>query len=179
MKLTSFIFSSGFVIFGMAITTAHALEDTPASAPKMPPHAAQQPGPVQLVDLKKQLDANFAMMDSNHDGSISLAELSANRAANLERQRKAAESRRSEVFNRLDTNKDGNLSRSEWEAGNMMPPPPPVDASKTFARLDSNKDNKLSAQELQAPALGDFAKRDVDKNGILSGQELRPLPAKK
>ncbi|WP_221793675.1 EF-hand domain-containing protein [Aquisediminimonas sediminicola] len=179
MKSALYISSITSAIFILTISTAQAVDNPPASPLKATARTAKQPAPLQLADLKKQLDANFAVMDGNHDGSISPAELAAGRTANLERQKIAAEKRRSEVFNRLDSNKDGTLSRAEWEAGNIAPKPPLIDVSKAFTRLDSNKDSKLSPQELQAPALQDFAKRDIDKNGILSGQERRPTPPQK
>lgn len=94
------------------------------------------------------------------------------------------------MFDKIDTNKDGSLSRAEFvehhrtmsmEHGEMPmdhgknamdhAAPAPA-ASNAFQTLDSNKDGKLSKAEMaKHPMAAHFAMLDADKNGYLSPKE--------
>jgi len=83
------------------------------------------------------------------------------------------------MFDRLDTNRDGFLSRAELEplglASNVA-----VDSNATalFNRLDTNRDGFLSRGEaegtLAAIPGASFAAADIDHNGFLSMAEAMP-----
>ena len=94
------------------------------------------------------------------------------------------------MFDKIDTNKNGSLSRAEFvehhrtmsmnhgdmdhhgkdamdHAGHA-----PSTGGSTFAKLDGNRDGKLSKGEMaKHPMAAHFAVLDVDKNGYLSPKE--------
>ncbi|AXA85281.1 hypothetical protein DCD74_11890 [Lysobacter oculi] len=105
------------------------------------------------------------------------------------------------MFDKIDTNKNGSLSRAEFvehhrtmsmEHGGMHMDHgknamkhdgkehhamdhaghAPSAASTTYQKLDSNKDGKLSTAEMaKHPLAAHFAMLDADKNGYLSSKE--------
>lgn len=139
--------------------------------------------------------ANFDRFDADRNGKLSLPEITAYVMA----QREEVERRRKEVYNQLDTNKDGGLSLEEAEKGDKI-------LTTNFDYIDSNKDGKLSLPELnkfsedmrrtmegdpskrkRAPAQAEapaqppssaplFIELDQDRNGTLSKDELKSRP---
>jgi Ca2+-binding EF-hand superfamily protein len=89
------------------------------------------------------------------------------------------------LFDRLDTNKDGVLSREEFRAirpqerpGNPPGQPPAVNLERLFAAADTDGDGLLSPEEFAAgkfPRKGPevFRRLDRDGDGFLSLDELR------
>ncbi|MFL6746144.1 MAG: EF-hand domain-containing protein, partial [Sphingomicrobium sp.] len=73
---------------------------------------------------------------------------------------------------KLDTNKDGQLSKSEFAASL-----PPVNVNETPAqvlqKIDANKDGKISADEFKTPRLAAFNRIDTNKDGTVTAAELR------
>jgi len=124
---------------------------------KPPADTVTQTYTFSVDDLRKQ---EFASIDTNKDGKVSLGEYEARQTAMLTR-----------GFEILDTNSDRSLSQEEyakivappvvklnWQGGPDMPEPPKVEIpglkqaspeaiKAAFERLDSNKDGKLSLQE--------------------------------
>lgn len=124
---------------------------------KPPADAKVQTHSFSMDDLRKQ---EFASIDTNKDGKVSLGEYEARQTAMLTR-----------GFEILDTNSDKALSQDEyarivapplmkmnWQGGPDMPEPPKVDIpglrpaspeaiKAAFDRLDGNDDGKLSLQE--------------------------------
>ena len=84
----------------------------------------------------KQREATFHQLDKDKNGSLSLQEF--NNAAPGQNAKPNATA----MMTRLDTNKDGKISRTESRA--------PAEAQ--FARLDTNKDGVLSVEEQRRPA---------------------------
>lgn len=101
----------------------------------------------------------FAQADKNGDGQLSLDEA------------RAGMPKLADNFARLDANHDGLLSRDELRQamrerfrhgpGHERPP--------FLAKLDTNKDGKLSFDEAKAA----FERADADKDGFVTGDELR------
>ena len=84
------------------------------------------------------------------------------------------------LFDRLDTNRDGFLSRGEVEPLGIATVAAPVEsATAMFDRLDTNRDGFLSPGEagtVFAPIPGgSFAAFDTDRDGFLSRTEAAPL----
>jgi Ca2+-binding EF-hand superfamily protein len=112
---------------------------------------------ISMDDMRKE---EFAAIDKNSDGKVSLDEYQANQTAMLTR-----------GFEILDANSDKSLSQDEfakivappmirmnWQAGPDTPEPPQIDipgakavspekVKAAFTRLDVNRDGKLSLQE--------------------------------
>ena len=141
--------------------------------------AAQNPAkPVTRTDFVKNLDANFARVDSNHDGSISPAELGVEQQRELTRAKGLIQSQLQARFKQLDTNKDGQLSAAEFAAmaPNIRTAQTPQQALQA---LDSNHDGKLSADEFRAPQLAKFNKADANHDGTVTPAEMQAASGKK
>ena len=120
----------------------------------------------------KGIDARFAALDTNKDGSLSDAEIAAGQAQAVQRAQAGQEQRVKAEFDKLDSNKDGSLTFAEFRAVT-----PAVRASGSSEQrlkgIDSNKDGKVSRQEYRAGPLRNFDRLDGDKSGTLSPQEVR------
>jgi Ca2+-binding EF-hand superfamily protein len=97
--------------------------------------------------------ASFAAIDSDHDGRLDLDEVK-KVAANL--------------FDELDTNHEGTLTRSELR-GRL--------SAKDFAAADTNRDGTLNKDEYLAVVEQRFKAADVDHDGTLSPAEFRSATA--
>ena len=103
--------------------------------------------------------------DTDGDGRVSRAEAEA-----------AGSKRSSEWFEKLDTNKDGYVTRDEISnAKATRHADMKARFDERFKDADANNDGQLSLDEVQAklPRLADrFSALDKDKNGSLSREEL-------
>lgn len=125
----------------------------------------------------------FDRMDANHDGKITVAEVNALRAKRAQAKGAQAAPAQSTGFKGLmavaDTNKDGVLTRAEFETmgqqlkgrmekasvarGGM--------ATRMFDMEDTNKDGKVTLAEMQQAALGRFDRVDLNHDGTITPQE--------
>jgi hypothetical protein len=96
----------------------------------------------------------FSQVDTNKDGKVSLAELTASRETWL---------------TRVDANKDGVATRAEidatFQAGRKE------HLQKMFARDDANKDGRISRDESHMPSAW-FERADANKDGALTLDEV-------
>ncbi|MBT2187086.1 EF-hand domain-containing protein [Sphingobium nicotianae] len=89
-----------------------------AQPPAPPPAMRGMGGPVMAppanrAELKAQLEQRFDATDANHDGTVTPEELKAKRLA--DRQKMRAEMR-DRMFAQLDTDKNGSISKAEFDA---------------------------------------------------------------
>ena len=78
-------------------------------------------------------------------------------------------------FTKLDTNKDGQLSKAEFMAAaptgsNVQP-----NGAAIVSQLDKNKDGKISLDEYRAPRLAVFDKLDANHDGTISAAERQSV----
>jgi Ca2+-binding EF-hand superfamily protein len=102
-------------------------------------------------------------LDRDGDKRVSLAELQAAQA---------------ERFTRLDTNRDGQLTRDERQAGRQAMRAERAAQrverqAEMFSRRDADRDGGLSLAEAPKKIGPHFAHVDADRNGRLSPQELQ------
>lgn len=129
----------------LAIAAGGALTLSPAAAQdrQMPDFAtldANGDGQISLEELTAQRTARFAEADANSDGALSPEEL----LAHMEAERDARADRMVErMLSRLDANDDGVLQESELAArgGDRM--------VQRFDRADTNADGVISAEEFE------------------------------
>jgi Ca2+-binding EF-hand superfamily protein len=106
---------------------------------------------------------DFTAIDTNSDGEITRAEITAHRDAR---------------FTSTDTNKDGALSRAEFEA---MAAKRGRSASerrinRMFSRLDENNDDLIQKAEMPSRNLDRlFERLDADKSGTISAAEAEKM----
>jgi Ca2+-binding EF-hand superfamily protein len=129
------------------------------------------PKPITRAQLSAQLDATFKAVDTNHDGSISTAELQAQQTKELQALQAQARAKLQEDFNRLDTNKDGQLSFAEFSA--VASVKPSQTAAQLIASMDTNHDGKVSEAEFEAGRLALFDKIDANHDGVVTPEEVR------
>ena len=133
--------------------------------------AQQGPQPITKALFTSEIDKGFNTVDTNKDGFISAAELSANDAkviaatkANMLRESEAA-------FKQLDKDNNGSLSLAEFNAIAQSRNVRAEDPSKIITAFDSNKDGKISLAENRAPRVAQFDKADTNKDGTLTVAE--------
>ena len=133
--------------------------------------------PATRVELQKYLDARFAAMDGNKDGTLSRAEIAAAHQKLLDTAAKLMASAAEKEFTATDTNKDGKITSAEIEAA--APPGRKAEVPKVLARLDANKDGGITLAEFRAAAgtpragsVDDFLKKfDGNKSGSVTRSE--------
>ena len=123
------------------------------------------PKPITRAQFVAKVDAQFAAIDTNHDGKLDKSELAAAQLRSLQQLIIAR-------FKQLDTNHDGQLSLQEFAAGFPTAQVGQV-ADKVLQQLDTNRDGKLSADEFRAPQLANFEKLDANHDGIVTPDEVR------
>ena len=131
--------------------------------------AQPAPQPIPRATFLATMDAQFKLLDTNHDGIVTRAELEASEqraAAALAAQRAAA------AFAQLDSDHNGQLSLAEFTRL-ATATPPHIEVSATMNRLDLNRDQKITLIENRTATLANFDKLDTDKDGVVSVAEMR------
>ena len=95
--------------------------------------AQQRVGAETAAKIAKEVEAQFAKLDVDHNGQLTLAEFRA--AAPKPNMLPGAD-----ILKRLDANKDGKISATEFQAERLG----------QFDRLDTNHDGTISVTEQQA-----------------------------
>jgi len=163
--------------FGPAANAQASTQAAAQAKPAAP--AAPTPKPIARAAIVQELNANYKVMDTDGDGGITSAEISA--AQTRANQAAAAQyaKRRDAIFQKLDTNKDGQLSLAEFNAGSPMPPARRQAPAQVLAEVDSNKDQKVTIAEFTAPTLTKFDRVDLNHDGIFSVDEQQKTRAPK
>jgi Ca2+-binding EF-hand superfamily protein len=156
----------------LILTSAAVILAVPASAQQR-----QQPQPISRTQFVSQLNTAFATMDTNHDGSLSLAEVQAGQQRDLAKVQAAARAKLEAQFRQLDTNHDSQLSLQEFEAvatvrANSTP-------QQILQQFDTNHDGKVSAAEFNAPRLRQFEAADTNHDGTVTPAEAAAAAGKK
>jgi hypothetical protein len=140
--------------------------------------AAPAPKPVARADFLKNVDSRFNTVDANHDGNVTTPELAAEQQRELGQAKTRLDQQLQTKFKQLDTNKDGQLSLTEFRAI-----APPLRASENsdqiLQRLDANHDGKVSVAEWRAPELAKFNKVDANHDGVVTPQEIKAAAGQK
>ena len=148
-----------FVALGLI--AAPAMAAPPAGkAPAAPARPAAVPVP--RADFIRTMDAEFGKMDADQNKVVTRAEIEQfERAANLLQARAAAHL----LFEKMDTDRNGQLSPTEFER--MVTPAPPNPAP-ILAQHDLNKDGRITLVEFRTAKLANFDRMDADKDGVVS-----------
>jgi len=142
-----------------------------ASAQSTPASSASQP--LTRSQLSTQLDANFQKLDGNGDKTLSKVEIEAVQGRSIAQAQAVLAKRLEEEFAKLDSDKSGQLSLTEFKAA--APSPKATSADEMLKELDTNKDGKVSGEEYRALPLSNFDRIDTNKDGSISQQERQAL----
>lgn len=143
----------------------------PAVAVAQTQPAQTTANPVTRADLVKELDTSFANIDTNRDGSITTAEADASQQRAAQQAATRSQQVAQQQFNRLDTDRNGQLSLAEFEAGANKPRMVP--GQQALNLLDANKDQKVTVAEFRAKRLAQFDALDINRDGTVTPQELQ------
>jgi len=116
------------------------------------------------------MDGEYKKLDANNDGVVTRVELEASqqraRAAALAQQARA-------LFDRFDTDRNGQLSLAEFIAANSGGTQGKPNVTPMMTRFDGNRDQKVTLIEYRTVTLANFDKLDTDKDGVASLAEQR------
>lgn len=127
-------------------------------------------------DFLKNIQSTFNRIDRGHDGAFTKDEM---RDFKLRLERESASAARSAIeseFAKLDVNRNGRLSRTEFMAAAPAMRANLPDGSSLFAEFDKNRDGRISLKEFLAPFLVNFDAIDRNHDQMLSSTELESAP---
>ena len=106
-----------FLMIGASAAALMALPAIAQPAPPPPPgKAARWSAPETRADLEKKIAERFTAADTNKDGTVTEAEIKATKDARRAEMGKKMAEMRTRMFESMDTDKNGQISRSEWDA---------------------------------------------------------------
>lgn len=201
-------FLVGTALVAAMTAGAAALAQTPVPAP-VAPRVQAQPGaqgwkggersqPQTRATVARHVQATFAMLDTNHDGSVTKAEADAAKSDRGGKRAGRAGKPSSAMFDRLDANHDGSISRAEFDGARSHREQRMASADKDgdghsgarrmhggrgpgamharmFEMSDTNRDGKVTLQEATNAALQHFDTVDVNRDGQLSPDERQKM----
>lgn len=163
------------VSLGLAAGASPAQTPTPSAASPVPArmNVADRPAPISKADFVQRRVARLTAMDADADGVVTAAERQAARQA----LRATAAQRR---FDRLDADKDGTISRDEFQAPGERAPgvrhrgprrhgarPAPMRAGEARA------DRSVAIADVRARTEAAFDRLDADRDGSVTAVERR------
>lgn len=172
-----------WIAVALAATTALAM---PAFAQMDAPREGRRmAAPMTRADVEAKVKDRFAKMDLNRDGAVTKEEV-----GQMREQRR--EERRDRAFAMLDTDRNGSISRSEFDARatkregagamrqgmmrkRMMRRAVMARAmgGRMFARADANNDGRVTLNEALTPAMAAFDRADANRDGTVTPEERR------
>lgn len=138
------------------------------TAPAAPRPSAPAPVPVPRTAFIQTMDAEFKLVDSDHNGILTRKEIEDYQRAIATR---VAQERNRALFAALDKDKNGTLTPGEFAAVPMQIPAP--NAAPVLGQTDANHDGQVTMVEFRAGKLQNFDRMDADKDGIVTVAEMR------
>ena len=131
--------------------------------------AALGQGPASLprAQFIADMDGQFRKMDANKDGQLTRLEIEQFQKAIIVA---AAQARNRQLFAALDTDKNGQISPTEFV---RVPMNTPAANPQQVLGFDSGRDGKVSLLEHRTATLANFDRLDTDKDGNVSLAEGR------
>ena len=126
------------IVAGISLTALDASAAGRGEPREMPDFAtldADGSGSLSVAELEAARTAKFTEMDTDGNGAVSLAELTAAQAD-------MAGARAEQMLSRLDANDDGALQADEMA-------PRGADAERMLSRIDADDDGEISEEEFE------------------------------
>jgi Ca2+-binding EF-hand superfamily protein len=143
--------------------TPYATASKPAAAP-----VQGRPVPIPRSVFIATMDAEFKERDADKNGTVTKKEIEGFQRALFAR---ANQERLNVLFQRLDTDKNGQISPAEFAA--LQLPAPSVNATPLFSQVDLNRDGQVTLVEYRTGKLRNFDSMDSDKDGTVSIAEMK------
>lgn len=124
--------------------------------------------PVPRAAFLATMDAEFARMDADKNGTATRAEVEASLRAGAAAQHQA---RLSAMFAQLDSDRNGQVSAAEF--ARFPAPAAAINVAPVLAQSDLNKDQSITLVEYRTAKLANFDRLDTDKDGVASVAEMR------
>ena len=131
--------------------------------------AQSAPQPITRNSFTATLEAQFKAIDANKDYSATRAEIETYQRAQGQQ---LVQRQTDGLFAQLDANRDGSISRAEFSRLSSSTKVTP-NAAPMLAQMDGNKDGKISVAEFRAAGNAGFAKRDTNRDNVISLDEMR------
>ena len=136
------------------------------------PAAPVRPAPAGVQPLARStflanMDQQFQKMDADKNGTITREE-----AAAFERidAMTTAAARNRALFAQLDADRNGQLSPDEFR---RLVQPIQATGQKFIQSMDGNRDGRVTLIEHRASTVANFDKIDTDKDGVVTGAEMK------
>ena len=126
-----------------------------------------QSAPLPRAQFITEMDGQFRKMDADKDGQVTRIEIEQYQKVSIVA---ASQARNRQLFAALDTDKNGQISPTEFLRVPMATPsanPAPI------LNFDLNRDGKVSLIEHRTGTLANFDRLDTDKDGNVSPAEGR------
>ncbi|HEX6376758.1 MAG TPA: EF-hand domain-containing protein [Allosphingosinicella sp.] len=165
-----------------------ALATMPAAAHPGDGTGGRQAGPQTRAAVETQVRTRFARADANRDGFITQEEVRAGAQARRGE-------RRERLFERLDADRNGAISRAEFDARPALRGDRGERRGQRFARrggrggmagrfggrafaaMDLDRDGRVALAEASRAALARFDRIDADRDGTVNAQERQAARA--
>ena len=158
------------VLLTIAAGTALAAFGASAAFAQVTAAAPAQPETMTRESLAAQLESEFKALAATHGGELTKTEIQPAMTRRASEAQAQITARAKEVFNKIDTNHNGSISLTEFQAQQKLS----VDPAKVDARvaqLDTNHDGTISAEEYRNATLSEFDKADINHDGVVSAAE--------
>ena len=124
--------------------------------------------PLPRTKFLAGMDSEFRKMDADKNGQLTRAEIEQFQTRQMAAQ---ARERNKALFGQLDQDKSGQLSQAEF--AKIATPAPAANAQPMIARMDGNRDSQISSAEYRTATLANFDRVDIDRNGIVTADEMK------
>ncbi len=124
--------------------------------------------PIARAQFLAEMDGQFRLMDGDKNGQLSRAEIEQYQKQATAAERKAGNQA---LFALLDLNGNGQLSPAEF--AELPTATPPVNAGPMLSREDINRDSQISLVEHRSATLANFDRLDLDRNGLVTPDEMK------
>lgn len=159
------ILSLGALAFALAAPTMAAPEGKAAGYDRSAPMAR--------ADTLAKVEARFAKIDTNSDGVIDAAEMTAHREAKRAARAEKLAAMTDEQKAKMEERRTAMKERWAKRAASADAPAAKRTKGDRMARIDADGDGRITAAEFAAPAMKRFDKIDANSDGIVTPEERK------
>ena len=156
---------------------ALALAAPTIAAPEGKPAGPDRSVPMARADTLAKVEARFAKIDTNSDGVIDAAEMTAHREAKRAARAEKIAAMTDEQKAKFQERRAAMKERWAKRAASTDAPAVKRSRGDRMARIDMDGDGRITAAEFAAPAMQRFDKMDANSDGIVTPDERKAARA--